>query len=269
MIDKTRVYTPKDIEKSAINNKKKILAKKFVFQEELIDNLIYTILNNQNIILYGSGGYGKSEIAQEVCKALNFTPVVINCYKNMPEEAFTGPLNMKKFTEESTYEINFKDSPFMVPGVLILEEFMDLEPDVASILKDIISAKGHRYKDKLIEHNIQAIIAIGNTPPTEVAITNPLRALYNERFPVHMNVTWEDHLPENYIELFKCKQIKISRNVELVAQLCSQVYASPRAALDAVQRVINTPIHPIKALQYIHIFNELDLNRLYNLYQNE
>jgi hypothetical protein len=47
---------------------------------------------------------------------------------------------MSKLLNESKYEVNFKESPFYKPGILIGEEFTDILPSAAA-LKDILTEK--------------------------------------------------------------------------------------------------------------------------------
>jgi hypothetical protein len=49
----------------------------------------------------------------------------------MPVDALLGIPDMSKLLNESKYEVNFKESPFYKPGILI-EEFTDILPSTSS-----------------------------------------------------------------------------------------------------------------------------------------
>lgn len=260
-----RAYTPKDIENSTIKSKIKDINKNFPFQEHAVTALFRNILAGKNTILYGKGGYGKSQLSKAVCKALGLNSVIIQCYSDMPKDALIGPPNYKKFIEESIFQTNFEESHFMTPGVLILEEFMDAEEEITSILKDIIQEKGYRHGNKFIPHNIQAIIAIGNKDPKDVAISVSSQALYLDRFISHINMEWEDHLPENYQILFKTKY-KITDTLMLTAAICSEAKVSPRIALDIAEMVL---LYGIDYLSQAHHLNHLNLEELMFMYYED
>ena len=253
--------------KKTLSDKSKIaLNKQFVFQEDTIDILSRNILSGQNTILYGKGGYGKSQVTKAVCTALDIPYITIQCYRDMPVEAFIGSLNMTAFKKESKYEINFKDSPFMYEGVLILEEFMDVDPDITSAIKDIIEEKGYRDRDTFIPYKTLAIVGLGNTAPKEIAVTESARALYFDRFISHINVEWESVGPEEYFKLLQTA-FPMTSNLIFVAHLASEAVASPRAALQAAAMVHNNSIeNPITVLSSMHIFKSLDINHLFHLH---
>ena len=254
------------MEKNNITAKKDAVALKFPSQKVAIDILFRNILSGQNTILYGKGGYGKSQLAKIICNKLNIPYITVQCYKDMPVEAFVGSLDMTKFSRESKYRVNFKDSPFMYKGVLILEEFMDVDPDITSAIKDIIEEKGYRDRDTFTPHNIQAIIAIGNTPPEEVATTSSARALYFDRFISHVNMEWEIATPNEYLELFLTKYDTLSTDLVFVAQLSSKAIISPRAALDTADIIQDNSENIVNILSSLHYFNDLNLEELYYLH---
>lgn len=254
------------MEKNNIAAKKKAVVSKFPSQKTAIDILFRNIQSGQNTILYGKGGYGKSQLTKTVCNELNIPYITVQCYKDMPVEAFVGSLDMTKFSRESKYRVNFKDSPFMYKGVLILEEFMDVDPDITSAIKDIIEEKGYRDRDTFTPHNIQAIVAIGNTPPEEVAITSSAKALYFDRFISHVNMEWETASPNEYIELFLTKYSTLSTDLIFIAQLSSKALISPRAALDTAKLIQGHSENIVDILTSLHYFNNLNLEELYYLH---
>jgi hypothetical protein len=70
---------------------------------------------------------------------------VVVGYKDMPVDALLGIPDMSKLLNESKYEVNFKESPFYKPGILIGEEFTDILPSTAAA-KGYTDREGLPYK---------------------------------------------------------------------------------------------------------------------------
>jgi hypothetical protein len=79
----------------------------------------------------------------------------------MPVDALLGIPDMSKLLNESKYEVNFKESPFYKPGILIGERFTDILPSTAAALKDILTEKGYTKSGK-VESLISCMIIAAN-----------------------------------------------------------------------------------------------------------
>jgi hypothetical protein len=90
--------------------------------------------------------------------SIKFLTVVVG-YKDMPVDALLGIPDMSKLLNESKYEVNFKESPFYKPGILI--EFTDILPSTAA-LKDILTEKGFHTKSGKVESLISCMIIAAN-----------------------------------------------------------------------------------------------------------
>jgi hypothetical protein len=75
---------------------------------------------------------------------------VVVGYKDMPVDLLGIP-DMSKLLN-SKYEVNFKESPFYKPGILIGEEFTDILPSTAAALKDILTEKGFIQNQEKLSH---------------------------------------------------------------------------------------------------------------------
>lgn len=186
-----------------------------------------------NLILYGKGGYGKSELSKQVLEDQGFKVSTIVGHAGTQVEQLFGIPDMQKLMNESEYEIAFEKSPFQNADVLILEEFLDVPPDVSAALKDVVSSGGYRSKDRFIKSNIKFIVICTNKAPKDMESTDSYNAFYVERFPLHHEVIWKNHPAKCYYDLF-------SENTELdespkvtISKICEKAQVSPRLALKA------------------------------------
>ena len=259
----------KDIENSLNSAYIKKLAAKFIGQERTIKILYRNIIYGVNTILYGKGGYGKSQLVKELCNYLEIPLSVVTCYRDMPIEALMGPMNMTKVKEESIYEINFNSSPFMIDGILVLEEFTSLDSDTANAIRDIIQEKGYRNKNTFIPYKSRAIVAIGNINPNDLSTTDEMASLYQDRFASHLDMTWIDHSPTSYLKLMEGNNIFVTYEIAFMCQLASKVEISPRTALIAAKLLTNSNENVIEILDSMHVFSSLEINRLYDIYEGQ
>ena len=181
----------------------KEVSKKFYKQEDTTRAVFSGLRLNMNTYLYGKGGYGKTEVIKTILKILNIPYYVINGYKDMPVEALLGVPNMKKLLDDSKYELNFSDSIFRFPGILIGEEFGDILPATAAALKDILSERGFRDGDIKIESLVSTMIITTNTSPDALSDDESKKAFYDGRFPIKHEVRWGSHRTRDYYELLR------------------------------------------------------------------
>jgi len=178
------------------------LSESFVYHEEAVRTIYTALAMNNNSILYGPGGYAKSEIVKAVCEYLGIPLICKIGYKGMTPEELFGVPNMKSLMNDSKYETAFENSVFCIPGVLCLEEGMDLSPQTAASLKDIITEKGFREGANKKDSLISSIIITGNKDPEDESIDESIKAFYLERFPYRYNMIWKSHLESDYLRLF-------------------------------------------------------------------
>lgn len=176
------------ISKVNLQDLQKTIAKKFYGMESVIAVLYNAIISNTNVILYGPGGFGKSEVVKEFLKYIDLPNSTLVGYEDMDVEALLGLPNMDKMLKDSVYETSFERSVFSFPGILILEEFLDVNPRTAMALKDILSSGGLRQKSILIESLVTNVIICSNRAPKELSFDDSSSAFYLERFPLMLKV---------------------------------------------------------------------------------
>ena len=176
------------ITKVNLESLQKEIAKKFYGVDNVVAILYYAILTNTNVILYGPGGFGKTEIVKEFLKQTKLQNSTLVGYEDMDVEALLGLPNMTKMLEESVYETSFDRSVFKNPGVLVLEEFLDVNPRTATALKDILTSGGLRQGTTIMESLVSSVIICSNKAPEELNFDDSSAAFYLERFPLTLKV---------------------------------------------------------------------------------
>ena len=180
------------------------LGKQFVFQQDAIKCLYTATATNQNAILFGPGGFSKSRLIVEFYKLLGIPLHFKVGHEECTTEELLGMPNIQKMLNESKLETAFENSIFSKPGILCLEEGLDIPPTVAACLKDILSQKGLREGDTFKESRISNVIIIGNKSVEEIAVSDTLKAFYTERFPLRAYMIWKDFSAGSYFKFFEC-----------------------------------------------------------------
>ncbi len=243
------------------------IAKSFYNVDDIVEFLYIAIITKNNGILHGPGGFGKSQITKAFFNYFGIKPLVIVGHSGVDVEALLGIPNIKKLTEESTYEVAFEKSVFTKPGILILEEFLDVKPTVAAALKDIITEGGYRRGDAFIPSKIGSIFICSNKAPDDVVIDLSTAAFYKERFPLSKYIIWNDYSSNAYMNLFNVA-LKDRTNEEdnyalkLIAEICSisctaDTLISPRIAIHSVNLFLST-----KDIKSLSMITTLNLNKI-------
>jgi len=220
---------------------KKDLGKKFYKSEEVIEFLYSVLTSRGNGILHGPGGFGKSQITKEFLAYFDIPCIVKVGNSATDVESILGIPNIEKLTKESEYEIAFEKSVFALPGVLVLEEFLDVRPTVAAALKDILSEGGYRQGNGFMDSKVGSVIICSNKTPEEVSIDLSTAAFYKERFPYSSYVCWEDFSYTAFYEFYKLvygEEVEDNDKYQLLADICSSsctndAVISPRIAIKA------------------------------------
>jgi hypothetical protein len=179
--------------------------KSFVDQKKAARAIYTGLAMNMNVFLSGPGGYGKSSLVKFILNEYRIPNFTIVGYKDMPVDALLGIPNMKKLIQDSEYEIDFSKCIFGKKGVVIGEEFTDILPSTAAALKDVLTEKGFRHGDLKAESFISTMIICANKSSNEIADDDSKKALYDERFPLKVEVNWESHTVNMYMKLLSLK----------------------------------------------------------------
>ena len=212
---------------------------KFVFMDKTVQILDIGFATGKNIILHGPGGHGKSEMTLEFLREKGIEPYVITMGTGMTAERLFGGLNVANLRPEGNGKIEYLvDNSFMNYEYVVFEELFDAPDFILEQLKDILSSGIYRNGTQIYPIKTKFIICCTNRTRDEFSKNMSLKALM-ERFPLELNVIWDNYTEISYNKLLESK-FGVD-NVDPVIPYLLQEYArngitiSPRIAVTAYQ----------------------------------
>jgi hypothetical protein len=213
------------------------VAEKFVFMDKTISVLNVGFQTGKNVVLYGAGGHGKSEITLDFLQSKGITPYVITMGTGMTTDRMFGGLDIPTFEKTGKIEYLVENS-FMNHEYVVFEELFDAPDFILEQLKDILSSGVFRNGTQIFPINTKFIICCTNRTRDEFSKNMSLKALM-ERFPLELNVIWDNYTEITYNKLLESKFGE--GEVDPVIPYLLQEYAkngitiSPRVAVTAYQ----------------------------------
>lgn len=221
--------------------------------------------SKENVILFGAGGYGKSDAAilfHQYLKAKGLVetanPFVMAFGQGMTEERLLGGLDIKKFQAEGEI-IYLLQNAFVNSEVVIFEELWDAFPAVLLVLKDILQSKCVRMGNINYPIKTKLVIACTNRSREEVVSDASTEALM-QRFLFEKEVVWSSWTTSDYLNAFSCATGKVNGEIETnVAELCAAASKgehkiSPRTAGKALK---SAKVNGIESLNGMFGFNSV------------
>lgn len=209
----------------------------FVFMEKSVNILNVGLSTGKNIVLYGPGGHGKSELTLSFLREKGIEPYVITMGTGMTTDRLFGGLDIPTF--EKTGKIEYLvDNSFMNHEYVVFEEMFDAPDFILEQLKDILSSKTFRNGTQIYPIKTKFIVCCTNRTRDEFSKNMSLKALM-ERFPLELNVIWDNYTEISYNKLLETKFG--AGNVDPVIPFLLQEYhgagitISPRVAVIAYQ----------------------------------
>lgn len=182
-------------------------------------------------------GHGKSEITLDFLKAKGIEPFIQTMGTGMTTDRLFGGLDIPTF--ETTGKIEYLvHNSFMNHEYVIFEELFDAPDFILEQLKDILSSGVFRNGTQIVPINTKFIICCTNRTRDEFSKNMSLKALM-ERFPLELNVIWDNYTEISYNKLLESKFGE--GEVDPVIPYLLQEYAkngitiSPRVAVTAYQ----------------------------------
>jgi len=168
-----------------------VLSKKFINMSGLSDVFKNALSNNMNLIVFGKGGFGKSEVCDELfgCPELKERVFIKSLSEATTEEDLFGGINMKKMTEEGVIEYNCQNS-FANKEIVIFEEIFDANARVLAALKDTLTSKEIRNGNQRFPIKTKIIIGLTNKTYDEVIEDDSTEAL-TQRFPISYKLQYK------------------------------------------------------------------------------
>jgi MoxR domain in the MoxR-vWA-beta-propeller ternary systems len=220
---------------SEIEQENFVLTDKYVFMDKAMAILDVALKTEKNVILYGPGGHGKSELSYDFLVEKDLIPYVLTFGSGMTADRLFGGLNIPVLKDTGKIEYLVENS-FMNHEYVIFEEMMDGQDHLLEQLKDILSSGYFRNGTQVFKIKTKLIIGCTNKTRAEFSKNNSLRALM-ERFPLELNVMWDNYTETAYKTLLEKRFGEIDPMMPFLLQEYSRnsIIISPRIALDSYE----------------------------------
>lgn len=173
---------------------------KFVFLESTIEALDIAFDLETNIILYGKGGFGKSDVAETHFKEKGITPFVFNMGSGTTIDRLFGGIDLIEY--KTSGKLNYLvENSWMNHEYVIFEELFDASDEILEQLKDVLSSGRLRLGGQTFTLKTKQIVCCTNKTRKEFGKNTSLKALL-ERFPFEQEVTWPNFTAPSYQKLF-------------------------------------------------------------------
>jgi energy-coupling factor transporter ATP-binding protein EcfA2 len=180
-----------------------VLSANFVRCEDVARILALAIQSGKNVLLWGPGGHGKSEMVQAVLAAIaqEHEIFVQSFGEGMDEATLWGGLDFAALESEKVLKY-FPDQSFLNRPYAVFEEIFDAPASVLLALKDTLTARKLRKGSLVFAMKTRVVIAITNKDPQEISDMGPAAAALVERFPLQLKVSWPSYKSADYLQLF-------------------------------------------------------------------
>lgn len=181
------------------------LERDFVKCEDLARVLTLAISSGKNVLLWGPGGHGKSEMVEaalaEVVSDVAEQVHVLSFGEGMDEAALWGGLDFRALDAEKIFRY-FPEQSFLAKPFAVFEELFDAPASVLLALKDTLTSGWLRKGAQRFKKQTKVIIALTNKDPSEISELGPAAHALIERFPLQLCVKWPSYKPADYNQLF-------------------------------------------------------------------
>jgi len=218
------------------------ISSKYVFSKEVSEIIDLAIKGRKNVLLWGPAGHGKSEMSFACVQAAGKED---SCFiqsfgEGMDESRIYGGIDFKALEEEKVVVYN-TDRSFLTKEVAIFEEIFDAPAIVLQSLKDTLTSRCLRNGAQQVPMQTRSIIALTNINPAEISNIGPSAHALVERFPLQLEVKWENHNQEAYLSMFNRVYPDFNGNVKVfLSRLVERAneqgsFISPRTAVQALE----------------------------------
>src|SRR3989344_7001698 len=167
------------------------LGREYILHEEIARLLALAFDSGKNVLLWGLGGHGKSEMvaAALACVATDAEIFVQSFGEGMDEATLWGGLDFAALERDKKL-IYHPENSFLNRPYAVFEEMFDAPASVLLALKDTLTARKLRKGSQVFPMKTNVIIAITNKNPQDLSDLGPAAAALVERFPLQLKVDW-------------------------------------------------------------------------------
>lgn len=239
-----------------MSSKAKNVLSNYVFMSKTKEILDIGYASEENVILFGPGGYGKSEYTEDFLKDKGHTPFVLTMGSGMTTDRLFGGVDIKLLNETGKLEYLVENS-WMNQEYVIFEELFDAPDFVLEQLKDILSSGHFRNGSQVFKIKTKFIVCNTNRTREEFAKNASLSALL-ERFPLERRVCWKSHTAAAYTKLLEARLGKADPLLVYVLDAYNSEghKISPRIAIKAQKMMAANSSIAYKVLAHIAEFKK-------------
>lgn len=228
------------------------LQSSFIHCDEIVRVLTHAFIQPCNVLLWGPGGHGKSEMVMAALKALDYADdeIFLQSFgEGMSEDRLWGGPNIAKLDVCLEYDT---DRSFLPYEVVVLEEILDASSQALLPLKDVLTRKTFSNGSNIVPMKSKVIIACTNKDPRQFAKDSDAVKALLERFPLQLEVRWPSYEQRDYEALFAKANPKASSDKRKLHRIYAHVIAnlnedresgfhvSPRIALGGLKLAANS-----------------------------
>lgn len=227
----------------------KHLSNKYHRVEDPATALSYGLSLKKNVLFYGKGGFGKSEITIDFFKyayeqgIIDEEPFVMSLGEGTTDDDLFGGMDLKHF--QATGEVRYMlENSFMNHKYVIFEEMFDAHPNALLSLKDILTSKRFRKGTQNEPIRTEMIVGLTNKSKSDFS-TDDSKKAFADRFTYVYRLEWDNTGIDDYTELFKKRfGQSVDKNTEYgkIANIIHNYnnsggsdYISPRTAITIME----------------------------------
>lgn len=248
----------KTIDQQVVRAAEMKIREQFFNVDATIEKLKHFVAMNEsaprtgNLILWGPGGYGKSEISAMFLEEITGErPFVVNMSQSTTTAEIWGGVNIPDLIEKKEWGFNIENS-FLQHEYVIFEEGLEPRPKVLSALKHLLTSGWFEVAGaQPIQIKTKGIIIVTNVDTAQFMSSEEDRALL-ERFPLSQRVSWEN--------LNTAQRIEASRSVVgkfdpdgMISDMLANKIAERATSQRMSPRIIGRIVHALTS--YEKMFN--------------
>ncbi len=233
------------MEKNLFEKISAALAEDFINYEEVARILALGFKSNKNVLLWGPGGHGKSEMVELAMSLIaEESDIFAQSFgEGLDEATLWGGLDLGALEVEKVIKY-YPEQSFLAKPYAIFEEMFDAPTSVLLALKDTLTARKLKKGAQQFVMQTKMIVANTNRDPEEISELGLSAAALMERFPLQLKVIWKSYESKDYLKLFKKVGPKLpgadlNGNSSVLAEVMAKAgeqggIISPRTAVHAL-----------------------------------
>ena len=230
----------------------KNLKSRFIHCDEVVQVLTHGFYQPCNVLLWGPGGHGKSEMVMTALRSLGYgeEEIFLQSFgEGMSEDRLWGGPNIAKLDVCLEYDTQRSFLPY---EVVVLEEILDASSQALLPLKDVLTRRTFMNGSQAVSLKSRVIIACTNKDPRQFAKDSDAVKALLERFPLQLEVRWPSYEQADYEKLFRIANPNASSHKRKLHRIYAHVIAnlnddrasgfqvSPRIALGGLRLAGNS-----------------------------